>query len=957
LFHASCVQTQGVAPSIVVHGDGPLLPGFRALAELGARVIPAPSYRVSDRVEYTCRNTAGTLVEVEHERPWTLVCDPDFLFLEPLPKKAQSMCDGCAVSWDFVSYMQVGDFNRRWLADGCVERGANPSCVDKVKAGGVVPNFVRRDIHRDFAPRWLAAVDSLVKLAQANGEVPWVTIAWAFGLAAWEMELELALTRLTDTTHGGATAPESSLKVPILHYCYGDQSFDKRRHRGADSAAGVWTLDASGASVSAGFIRRLHAARDWYRERGLDVTDQHLYENGSSAAARTPKVEATPPTETPAPGSTCYVDSLPLAELSVGFGTLGLHGSLGYEGKLVAVEGKGFEHALSTHAPARLVFRLGGRSGRFRARVALNDDVPAGATNAAFSVFADDRLLAVAPHVEPGVSEVLEANVNGAEELELRVETTRFDYCHALWLDPEIELADGSDAVPQTLVDCLGRTEITLSKNSLRAKRCIATVASVGFAEMLDDLLGSIRSYANCPDALLVVFNIDSDDGCDRIAERHGAKTVHCARLGPKNATLKSLMYSAARVIDAEQFLCLDADMLVVGDLSPVFGMLEACPAASLLACREANSHYHQNVEHVLTTTYYGNPADLERIQGVKTDDGSYPLVVNDGLFAGDREALLALDAVIRGWPGAQAWVDELWHNSWRNQFIFNFAMARLRSGIELDAAYNVQLYWHDAELFEAQGRVRAKFRGRPVRVLHFNGTSRNKYPEWRPLIARGGSLPERREPRGTSGAELRTRTDVLNALASRFGLERYLEIGLGEPSRNFEHIVARVRESVDPNADATFRMPSDEFFADGLGSETYDLVFIDGLHEADQCLRDIENSLRRISPNGFIVLHDANPRTEWYQRPVEDYVPGSDWNGTVWKAVVRFRERHPELAVFTVDVDEGCTVIRASGGDPVPLSPEPPEKLYWALLERHRKEWLNLISSDEFRALLLEAQ
>lgn len=468
LFHASCVATQGVAPTIVVHGDGPLLPGFRALGELGARIVTAPSYRMNDGVEYTCRNTAGSLLEVTHRRPWTLICDPDFLFLEPLPKKAQSLCDGRAVSWDFVSYMQVGDFNRRWLAESCRQRGINPVRVEAVRAGGVVPNLVRADVHRELAARWLSAVDTLVRVARRDGDVPWVTIAWGFALAAWEMELELALTQLTSTTHDGATTPESSLTVPILHYCYGDQSFDKRRHRGADSAAAVWTLDARGTSVSAGFVRRLHVARDWYRERGLDVTDQRLYEQAAFAATRGAAIQAPILGEGPEPRPTHgaltaanrldasersngqrYLDALPLEDASVGYGSLGLHGRLGYEDKLVAFAGDSFPHALSSHAPARLAFRLGGRYSRFRSRVALNDDVPSGATHATFSVFADNRLLAVAPHVAPGGSQLLEANVDGAQELELRVDTTRFEYCHAVWLDPALEVADESGPLPR----------------------------------------------------------------------------------------------------------------------------------------------------------------------------------------------------------------------------------------------------------------------------------------------------------------------------------------------------------------------------------------------------------------------------------------------------------------------------------------------------------------------------
>jgi hypothetical protein len=277
LFHASCVETQGVAPTIVVHGDGPLLAGFRALGELGARILPAPSYRMSDGGEYTARNTGGSLVEVTHDRAWTLICDPDFLFLGPLPERAESVLRGCAVSWDSVSYMTIGGFNRQWLADACLERGIDPARLDRVEGGGVVPNFVRRDIHEDFAPRWVSAVDSLVRSARRSGDVPWVTIAWAFALAAWEMDLDLALTQLTQTTIGGSGAPESSLRLPILHYCYGDEIFDKRRHGAARSAARVWSLEAREGSVSAYVVRRLRAAREWFGRRGLDVADPRLY--------------------------------------------------------------------------------------------------------------------------------------------------------------------------------------------------------------------------------------------------------------------------------------------------------------------------------------------------------------------------------------------------------------------------------------------------------------------------------------------------------------------------------------------------------------------------------------------------------------------------------------------------------------------------------------------------------
>jgi hypothetical protein len=191
-------------------------------------------------------------------------------------------------------------------------------------------------------------------------------------------------------------------------------------------------------------------------------------------------------------------------------------------------------------------------------------------------------------------------------------------------------------------------------------------------------------------------------------------------------------------------------------------------------------------------------------------------------------------------------------------------------------------------------------------------------------------------------------RTDVINLLISRFGFERYLEIGVDDSSCNFDNILAPIRHGVDPAVATTFRMSSDEFFASHLGCDRYDIIFIDGLHEEEQCLRDIENALDRLAPDGFIVVHDTNPPTEWHQRPVEDFEPGSEWSGTVWKAIVRLRSRCPDCLLYTVDVDWGCAVIRPSAGGK-PCRPVAADRLTWPTFQRDRRRWLNLVTADTF--------
>ncbi|MFL6256309.1 MAG: NPCBM/NEW2 domain-containing protein [Pyrinomonadaceae bacterium] len=438
--------------------------------------------------------------------------------------------------------------------------------------------------------------------------------------------------------------------------------------------------------------------------------------------------------------SRIYLDSIPPVAARIGYGALGLRGALGYEGKAVSVGRRRYEHALSTHPPARIVFDLGGRFEWFRAQVAINDDVPRGASHADFVVEADGRAVAEARRVMAGdPPRPLDVSVAGASRLELSVSTARWRNSHAVWLDPQLVVGEAvelrgeaASARRASLPDCLARAEIELPAPAPNAKRCVATVVSPGFDELLDDMLGSLQAHGNCHDAALVVFAVGADEACRRVAHKYGALLVECRRNAVLNPTVKSVLYSAARVVNADSFLCLDADMLVLGDLRPVFAALDACPPTSVLACREANGEGETTLGKALSEVYAGKPADIARITGRSRVEGGYALVVNDGLFAAGREALLALDETIRGWEGARSWVDERADVWWRNQFVFNLALARLNCGVELSGVYNVQLNSQDVEASVSAGRARAVWRGREARVLHFNGSGRRKYPELR---------------------------------------------------------------------------------------------------------------------------------------------------------------------------------------------------------------------------------
>ena len=431
-----------------------------------------------------------------------------------------------------------------------------------------------------------------------------------------------------------------------------------------------------------------------------------------------------------------YLDALLRFTIKVGYGSLGLHGQLGYEHKSVSVQGQPDPHAISLHPPARAAFHLNKKYARFTCEVALNDDVPPDQSWADFSVRGDGRLLAMAAHVVAGEApRSIEADVCGIDRLEIGVDTDHWEFCHAVWLHPRLD--HHAPAIEsRALEDCLGRVNIALPDQLPAIKRCIATIASRGFADLLDDMLGSLVANGQCPDAQLLVFVVDADPDCLRVAQKYSALIVHCTPKIEVNLTVKAVLYSVARVIEAEQYLCLDADMLVLGDVRPIFAALGACSPGSILAVNEGNDHRLENLSQALKEIYGGSEAEGQRLFR-NASEAAYPLVVNDGLFAGTRAALLALDAEIRDMIDAHRWMSERLDVWWRNQFVFNLALARMRCGIELDSIYNLQLHVHDADLRDVSGRLEATWLDRSVRVLHFSGNGRRKYPEFRGRFAR----------------------------------------------------------------------------------------------------------------------------------------------------------------------------------------------------------------------------
>jgi hypothetical protein len=83
---------------------------------------------------------------------------------------------------------------------------------------------------------------------------------------------------------------------------------------------------------------------------------------------------------------------------------------------------------------------------------------------------------------------------------------------------------------------------------------------------------------------------------------------VPCRPRRPLDPTIKAVLYSAARAVPWRKLLCLDADMLVLGDLGPIFAAIDACPPGSILICGEGNDGRIADLRTALDVTYWGGP-------------------------------------------------------------------------------------------------------------------------------------------------------------------------------------------------------------------------------------------------------------------------------------------------------------------------------------------------------------
>lgn len=216
-------------------------------------------------------------------------------------------------------------------------------------------------------------------------------------------------------------------------------------------------------------------------------------------------------------------------------------------------------------------------------------------------------------------------------------------------------------------------------------------------------------------------------------------------------------------------------------------------------------------------------------------------------------------------------------------------------------------------------------------------------------------------------------RKQIIQDLIDKKRYSTYLEIGVFSGTVFFG-VKARKKIAVDPdfqfgkfkrtkkiiknfsNLNAEYyELTSDDFFkqhASRLFSKNpVDICFVDGMHEYDYALRDVENTLKFLQNDGVIIMHDCNPTTaenavsfaEWKSRNYS-----GNWNGDVWKTIVHLRSLRKDITTFVLDVDYGLGIVcKRPPQNTLSFTEAEIRSLTYSDFDKNRQHWLDLKPMD----------
>lgn len=421
-----------------------------------------------------------------------------------------------------------------------------------------------------------------------------------------------------------------------------------------------------------------------------------------------------------------YLQDCEIIEQDIEYGKLGLYGDLGYE-IIPSVNFVCYQNIISAHPKSLIKFKIKNHK-YFSCKLALNDSSNDNAT-ASFEIYADNKLVHYSKNVKKKELVDVFCNIQNCNSLTLKSYYENNSICHALYIDPILH-----EESPSFVLDSMYLTKI--KNTQYNTDFAIVSFIDENYISYAENLCSQIKQNTKNNIQFIFFCPIDTQsliDFCEKISAIlipiEDKFNQQISSKGNHTIYSKAASFSVAKFIDAEKYLILDQDMILCNEFDLLIEEINRANEGQILICKDAHTEGITFGEIICSSwSAYEGSNKCQSILNLSPEEFQNELVINSGLIAGDKKALLALDDFMRRiLPTSLFYLEENKSNTMREQSLVNLALIRYGNYKEIHKKFNLQAIWEEFELDIKDGIVKCKSLNFNPVFLHFNGKEAKK--------------------------------------------------------------------------------------------------------------------------------------------------------------------------------------------------------------------------------------
>lgn len=414
-----------------------------------------------------------------------------------------------------------------------------------------------------------------------------------------------------------------------------------------------------------------------------------------------------------------------LISKEISYGNLGIYGDMGYE-IIPSVNGILYKNIISAHPNSSIKYKIPKDSTFFSCKIALNDSSEE-FSSCNFEIYVDEELRFSSHNLGKFVISHAEIILDNNSEIELVCKIQNKIICHGLWIDASF------NNKPKYVLDSINKTRIKSKYHKEKYENVIASYLDTNFIKYAKTLKDSILK--NTKSNIKFVYFIEEKEDLIKYCLENDATYLFITDIhdkdisekGQESIYHKASTYSVAKFINAENYIILDLDMICVSNIQNLIERINVT-TDEILVCKDSHTEGLSFGDLIVSSwsAYKGNK-NCKHILNLNEAELKSILIINSGLIAGKKKALLSIeDQINRIAPLSLYYLSEN-NNPIREQAIFNLALIKYNKYQILHKKYNLQAIWEEILIESENNEVRAYSEDFSPCLIHFNGPDSKK--------------------------------------------------------------------------------------------------------------------------------------------------------------------------------------------------------------------------------------